>query len=632
MPTIWQQDNFVSGIHTRPAQVEDGEYYPSDMVNLRPDENGWLGLRPAITDPVLLPTTADVTGVATTSRHIFLLHADGRLTVRFQFVNTHGHEFEVTGVQNMSGRISVIEYTTHVIITSEGADQGYWIALDSLNSFTAQPFGIDPPDNNAFNLQVQDGFAGNILQNPKVYLYKITYVRYTPSADSRFFAPILQVAPGGTLFNTMESNATTAKRVVLNRDLDAERDELNDVFLKAINLQHATDPQVTGINIYRTTDLGSGAASVLPEVRDELDTNLYRHVAYVPRSMTEWDEKGGGEYTPEAVLGNRLEIEWEDCAPYERVNDRMPPEVKQFYFYNDRIFGAAGDRLVYSEIEFGNPHVWAFPPKNDIRRSRPGAIDFCAEYREVLLFGSKDGLFRLTGFDPSDFNPDDIGASGPADPYSWAILENAFAFISQDGLHLTDATDSTFTSNLILDRFFEHNLISRGSILFVSANAVLFSVKGFDDEFTFLWEKGFWTRWEVHAHIEQFARGDTLINSTRNYMADGGTLKHLDWYGAVENDDEDLDWQWESNWISGRRGGIQNISKQFQELLITADGGSEVKLETWTNKETTPRERIFTTRDDDYFQRVPIQRYAERLKFRLSGTGPVRIRGLQIES
>jgi hypothetical protein len=68
------------------------------------------------------------------------------------------------------------------------------------------------------------------------------------------------------------------------------------------------------------------------------------------------------------------------------------------------------------------------------------------------------------------------------------------------------------------------------------------------------------------------------------------------------------------------------------ELLLSAAAGTDITLKTWVDTQGEPTERQFETRDDLYFQRIPIERIGKRLRFRLEGTGPVTIRGLQIEA
>ena len=432
-------------------------------------------------------------------------------------------------------------------------------------------------------------------------------------------------------------------------------------------------------------------------------------------------------------------------------NKRIPSEVKQFYLHDDRIWGAAGNRLVYSNFDFGDLKLWAFPTRNAVRRSRPGRIDFVAEHREVLLFGGRDGLYRLTGVDPSNFNSDEISRTGPIDGYSWNATINALGYIGENGFYLTDAAQTQYVSKIALDKFFENKRARRGTMLFFSDDTFLFNVglqlaqeiaftwldedpidldigniktdsiawrqgdptiEGFglddidilfysdanaqhqitsdDDNYNigdqtlaeiitltnfvdndngrgtfdinidasgitqnelsmlrrvyirlrvnqnrhpivdhlFRYEDGYWTRW-TDAEIKQVATAG--IDWTRYWLTDGtGELVELEW--NEENDDTELEWWWQSNWISGRAAGVQNQSKLFSTFCLSAASGTEMKLETWVDNDEEPVEVEFTSRDDLYFQKIPIQRNGERLRFRLSGTGAPRIRGIQIET
>ena len=616
MATIWRTENFSQGLHTKPARAGGGENYAADIENLKIDKDGWLQLRDAFSD--VSPDGEDITGVATTANHLFLLRADGKLYVRSVYIL--GGETEVPNIENFAGRISIIStFRDYVIITSEGNDQGYWVDLRNPADIQARTLGVEPPPDEAFAIEVENSHQYPVANNPRatphVYLYKITYVRRVGGLE-------------GDLFNNMESNASRAKRVVLNKELDGGIN--TGSHLLTLNLTHSTDEQVTGINIYRTTDIRVGALSILPEPTDELDINVYRHIAYVPKTSVDPYQDTGKDYTPDLFFGDGEEIQWEDCARYERINHRMPSSVKQFYYFNNRIFGAAGDRLVYSDVRGSLPAAWAFPPKNEIRRQRPGRVDFCTEYREALLFGSADGLFRLTGFDAFDINVDDISAVGPVDPYSWSILQDTFGFVAEDGLHVTDASTTQLISEFVLENFFEGEIVTQGAVLFIEKNTVLFGIKLLDGRtFLFLFEDGHWIRW-TGKFIEQAVRlnrgfGTEILIANKERL-----LQRLNW--GLENNDENLEWAWESNLIHGQEQGAGNITKRFAELLLSAAAGTDITLKTWVDTQGEPTERQFETRDDLYFQRIPIERIGKRLRFRLEGTGPVTIRGLQIEA
>ena len=241
----------------------------------------------------------------------------------------------------------------------------------------------------------------------------------------------------------------------------------------------------------------------------------------------------------------------------------------------------------------------------------------------------------MTGLTAEDFNSDEISRTGPLDGYSWGATINAFGYVGENGLYLTDAAEVQYISKLALDKFFKNKRARRGTMLFFSDDTFLFSVglqpvNGGDvTDYLFRYEDGYWSRW-AETDIEQVVSvGDDW---TRYWLTDGeGELIELEW--NEKNTDAILDWWWESNWITGRQAGVQNEEKQFDEFQISADNGVAMRLKTWIEHQEEPTIVEFTSRETDlYNQKIPIQRIGRRLKFRLEGTGPVTIRGMQIEA
>ena len=434
----------------------------------------------------------------------------------------------------------------------------------------------------------------------------------------------------------------------------------DDYYPAQMTFSHSPDAQATGINVYRSLFFREGQEgyAALKEMVDDPDTELdlvalqFRKIAFVSRSevlpffdgvkreLSDPDDSSS-DYVYSPYFSHDTTAEpfrdyyvWGDMAEY-RNSARLPPESKSIAYHNDRLFAPVGDRLVFSDVEFGEIRPWSFPLSNDIRRIRPGRVDFAVSFREVLLFGGRDGLFRLNGADPTNFDSDEISRIGPLDSFAWSATDNTLGFVGENGLYLTDAATVEYVSDMVLDTFFRDKRARRGVVLFFSDNTFLFSVGlqpvngGEIDDHLFRRDKGYWTRWDKQSLIQAASGG---ADWTRYWIAGDGEprIKELEWNEL--NDDADLEWSWESNWISGRIGGIQNYSKQFQQFLISAESDTEMMLETWTNKNPTPVVTMFTSRDDDYFQIIPIERYAELLRFRVSGVGPLQIRGMQIET
>lgn len=425
------------------------------------------------------------------------------------------------------------------------------------------------------------------------------------------------------------------------------------------NFTFPADFQITGINIYRSQFLYDSpdftrVQRLIDNDSDDLDLNAlqFRKVdtvsriqvpAFVADGIQISTEDGETVLNPYRQRLNALgetpssskAYVWSDQTELSTLeNKRLPSEVQQFILYNDRIFGASGDRLVYSDIDFADVKLWAFPSKNAIRRSRPGRIDFVAEHREVLLFGGRDGLYRLTGTDAFDFRSDEISHVGPLDGFAWSTTIDTLGFVGENGLYLTDGVNTELSTKIVLDNFFKNKRTRRGTMLFFSDDTLLFSaglqpVNGGDiTDYLFRFNDGHWIRWSGQEVQQVAVVGEDW---SQYWIVNGGSeLIELEWNEG--NTDADLEWWWESNWIHGRAAGVQNEPKQFNELGISAASGTTMMLSTWVDNDTDPITTEFVSRDDLYTQFVPIERIGERLRFRLSGTGPLTIRGIQIEN
>ena len=568
MAKLWQLENFSRGIHTKPARIEGGEQYAADIENLQVDGDGFLRLRSPVT-AVGATGTALITGVAATARHLFLLRSDGRLSVRS--LDNLMVEKEIRGVENMERRISVVAPAgaDYVILTSEGDDQGYWIDLRHNSFGQAHPLGISPPPSRNVDVSVEilDGAEGLAAG---IYGYAFTWLR------NEQHAPL----------DGMESNpeGTRAVHVTSNQRV------------RFYDVDFTDDLQVTHLAIYRTQ------APVMAE--NDIFGQPFRRVGTIEREETEFVDTG--------------EVEWASGVLLNRFNDRMPLGVKSIHLHNGRIFAPAGDRLIYSDFDGTIPRYWAFPKKNFLSRSDGRRVDFCARHREVLLVGASDGLFRLDGRDALDFNLDQISGAGPLDGFSWNVSLNTLGFVGLTGFFITDAATVELVSDESLDGFFTDREIRRGLVGFFVDNTLLF----FADNDLFRFDDRHWVRWTgVGAKQVAAARGQI-------YLAGTPTLRQMG--REIEHTDTELPWAWESNWIYGQADRRSGERKRFRELYLTAAAGTTMTLRTWVDNSEQAVEQTFTTRDDLYYQRIPIERIGKRLRFRLEGKGPVEIRVMEV--
>ena len=97
------------GLYTQQAKTAPDDTYASDMLNLRIDGEGWLQPRADVKTVQRLPS--DITGIAATATHVFLLTSGGQLYVKtLAALDSETPPTEITGVSNLQGRLSVVRY------------------------------------------------------------------------------------------------------------------------------------------------------------------------------------------------------------------------------------------------------------------------------------------------------------------------------------------------------------------------------------------------------------------------------------------------------------------------------------------------------------------------------------------
>ena len=518
----------------------------------------------------------------------------------------------------LEGRIAVVDFNTFVLLTSEGEDQGLWIDMreDNDNYLQAYTLGFNAPtDDDWGDLDTTDvNFNPSIPAHLTIkYFYKITY--------SRQFT----VEPGVEkidLFNGVESEASPAMSVA---NLSGALRDIRVVTLPIDSILYPADGQVTHINVYRTDYLGGD------DIEDaDSEKYQYRKVVSVPIDATMLADRGI-EYQIDSETS--IEYQWEDGELLRSDNQRLPSEAKSFFKYNDLVFAPVGDRLIYSDVRSGVLAQWAFPAVNEVRVE--GQVNFCTEINEVLLFGSRDGLWRLTGTDEYNFNIGTLGNSGPIDAHAWSRTTNAVAFVGEGGLYLCDSAQVLRSSEIVLDEFFKNHKVTRGAVAFFQDNDVLYSVTledrdGTGKDYQFKLEDRYWVRWNLDfiqsTHIVSDKETVVLVADGSNYT------KLLDWNDDT-NDDDELEWFWESQILDGNDVRISNLKKRFREFLFNGDANNEMLLRIWVdeNDAIDVADDIESRIDDLLDVRTSINRRGRKLKFRLSGTGPAKIQGLRLQ-
>ena len=657
--------NFQAGELTYHEAVEGGDYTAQEMINLRADTNGALRQRHGIiARGHAFPEGLHITGIAASKKILLLIRSDGLLFYRNNRrlnqitlpINITGRGTRSDGRRNhtgLNGRLSIIEDygNEFYIITSEGTDQGLWIDLRDPDNIEAHQLGFNPP---LFEASItpseysgQQGIAGGLPN----YFYRFTYVR-----DTRTPADIANGVPiDEEPFNNVESNPTPA----IYAASTATRGQ-NGYKIEGIKFPNS-DGLERAIAVYRsrpigTRELQSGRIDAEDEALD------YRRVGIYPPPRDIVDVTPGGVppgRTEPAIFDDFMSEEVRTEQELLRFdNNRMPSTVKSFTLYNDLIFAPNRDELRYSELRFEGLALWAFPEKNSIRR--PVDAQFASAYRDMLLWGGRNGLWRLTGGTEYNFAVDRISNVGAIDGYAHATTEDVLGYITPAGMHFSDGVSTSLLSEP-LKAHFENSKPVRGAVTFMPDGRTLFSIvfaqlDGSLTRKTWMRDRQ-WQQWTDIA-IEQSTQfnvteitGDTitqlLITENTQFIREvlwQNTEQTRD--GKNETERELIKWSWRSQRLDWIAQGIATEIKRFTELLIMGKANSEIETETGTqpakvtviftiydaeNDTTTVTKEVTLNRPHLYPVRIPIRKRGIAIDFEIQGQGYCDIRSLCIK-
>ena len=600
-------------IFSYPSDAETGaEAYAQDMVNLRVDRWGRLRQRPAIKPLTMAnangiaPDDISITGVAAGARELAYARSDGKLFLADAWPTT---PVAIDDVTDMNGRLCLVEVGDSKIVTSSGSDQGHVIANDAIaqrGSNAAEPLGQLPkPSTLTFS-------AGLTETNTGYVLFKLTFsgngrlgeLESVPSA-------VQSVRTDYTTYNSGMTNTMT------------------------VSVTAPNDSRIERVNLYQSATIEDSA--------DDRESAVYYRVF-------------SGKATPGGTtaftydLTNATEI---DISHPLLDNSPMPSDVGQFAVFNDRLFGAASAELRFSEVRYGTPLWGVWPVLNAIRIDT--AVEFCAAYRGMLLFGGADSLYRLTGTSPANYDYDQISARGPVSPYAWGILNNAFAFVGADGLYFTDGTSAPETAPQ-LKGFFNRYDVKSGVVGMLPNKASLWGVWGQNrttgaaDIVYFVNEDGGWTRLREGAdstQIRQYASVRFAGEPLHGVIADQRRAPRLlDWSvddSAVDGmtaysgqDDaptEQIEWEWESQELNWSSQGAGEEMKTFKELIISGTAQNNITVAVTIDDRSPTTKTVSLNRSGNArFDpvRVRIDRRGFACRFKISGSGPVNVRGMKL--
>lgn len=636
MPEIQRLiSNYTPGELTYHEAVEGGELTAQEMLNLRADTNGALRLRHGIFARGTEQQN-DITGIAASDERLYYITTNGQLFYRNNDRSNQSDteipiRTETGSPSNLNGRISLIyEYEDFDILTSEGEDQAYWIDIRETDNIQAYNLGINPPVSGS--LTAQPGVFGQIADNERAmgyavpedqdpqgqrryqFHYKMTYVR---RHDKGVLLSRLEEVPP---FYGMESQPGDPVSVLLSREQNAV----------TLEITHSIDPQVTGAIIYRRAEfIGTS------EFRQIQTDSFGRAEAYyIPKSQ-------------ERVIDVTLREDISDGEVLSENNERMPATVKAFALYRDLIFAPNTTELRYSDVRFDGLALYAFPEENSI--NQPVRCVFAEAYRELLLFGGRDGLWRLTGGTEHEFVIDQVSNLGPVDAYAVTKTEDVFAYVAPNGIFMSDGVATQSISDP-LDAHFENREPIRASCIFLPNGNSMFSIifTELDNSLTRLtfFRARQWQQWkgltpeQATRFIEKEITGDpankVLIcertSTTREILWENITQTHD---GTTLTERQDIAWSWRSQRYDFAQEGLAQERKRFTKLVILGkiDGNITVTF-TIYDDQNNKRELVITreaTRENLYEVQIPIRDIGYAIDYKIAGEGDVDIRSTCIK-
>lgn len=600
----WALTNFRAGLHTEPSKTGSGEIYAIDMDGLRVDPDGRLINRYPL---------VNVSGLGAIVSGLSISRRGGEIVISYLLANGVLKLFIAGGTDpnpitdtDLTGKLSSdFAVKNVVILTSNGVDTGYWLDLQSFNPPTTPTvagykLGIVPPD--ASGVAGAPAVGGSMAVG--FYYYRFTYLRSSTdlSADDPF--------------QDAESNPATT---ILEVEVTAGNDQVD-----LSSLMVSSDPQVTRKNIYRSTVQASALSA-----NAQADLTYYRITNLLNATTTYSDTAADASITGNTQL--------------RTDNDKLPTTVSNLAVYNDLIFAACSDELRYSDIRNGSPIWWAFPLANTIRVN--SEIEFCVRYRDVLLFGGPNGIWRLTGSSEFNFDIDQISEIGPVDAFAWTLTNTFMAFVGVNGLYFCDGIRVEDIHNPLIG-FFRNIQIKTGSVIYFHSEEILFTIyadlaAGGTIVYNFLRQPdGTWQKWE-DANILQ---GGNIITTS---IIDGE--KSIDIYIVEDGENEireilwdrtgittdstneasgiSIPWLWKSQILTWSSEGEK---KFFQYLDIDVAASATITVQIWIDRISIVNVAYNVTAHIIRPYRVRIGKRGESIQIQLSGTAAATIERLQL--
>ena len=643
--------NFSLGINSYPASLPGSNHTTArDVLNLRVDGDGYLRLAPGVQD--WHEFSSKVTGIAQAHDHLFFLLEGGDL---YKLTRDDSDTPALVASTDMRGKLSVIdEFETFFLLTSEEADDpGYLYDVEGDELIALKLTQTSRPT----TIQITDAEGDGGHEGHHVFFYLFTEVLVDDDETDE-----------GQALGQLHAPVSAAYLAHQGLNSNITEETPYRVYFSGFTFNN---PDTTHIYIYRSQPIVQRIADYIPDLTEAdalefFNKSNYFWVGQIERDTTTWADNNTGnqELTGEDP---ELPIRWQDEAEYSldvvQELDGIPPNTRAWRHFNGYNFVATGGRMRYSDIRFGVLKHADFPESNSI--NAPGDTNFVETYNETLLFGDARHLHVLRGYDPFNFQVYQVASVGQVSAYAGNILpKGGFGFIAQDGFYVYDGETVKEISTPQLDRFFENKVAVDGTVIPLPNSESLWAVE-FDDgaKFTFLLnierlDAPIWTRqsffFEQGAEFPLVPLGIWSLDDNGLWtFEDGGTWGYVNpeaegieqiflvrndevveqylWHDLHSGNRADSEWLWESNLM---RGGSETV-KVYDRLKLAGYAENDINVDFELDIKGETVEKSISDASfakNSRKKRILIKRRANSCSFKVSGTGEVELREVELDS
>ena len=121
-----------------------------------------------------------------------------------------------------------------------------------------------------------------------------------------------------------------------------------------------------------------------------------------------------------------------------------------------------------------------------------------------------------------------------------------------------------------------------------------------------------------------------------DWVVDDGDVDELTkWAGQENPPTQDITWSWESQQLDWNSQGIGSEMKTFKELVIDGKAVNDITVTFYIDEGDPVEKTVSAMRMDDErfdYRRIRIDRRGFGLRFKITGTGGVMIRGLKVRA